>query len=222
MPSRVSSHSFSGEAMKLLQRTKVDATLVVAGSGPDVGFRHGSCGRTEKLLTSRDLTTALTVYGGGKMRAMDTDLSKTSATSAQLTAFVDAGVIAAYLTGSDGTSRLFDDGYRGRVRFAVDPVVLQEILTLPQIQESPQLLETVKQRLNFEILPLDIDRARELVGRAKALRNRVAHSSGILIAASADDCDYLITYDRGLKELITGDRPRVVTPEEFTSLVATS
>jgi len=152
---------------------------------------------------------------------MDTDLSQKPRTSTQLTAFVDASVIAAYLTGADGASRLFDDAYRDQVRFAVDPVVLQEVLTLPQIQETPGLLQMVAHRLNFEVLPLDVERSQQLLRRAKAMRSRIAHSSDILVAASARDCDYLITYDRGLKELIEGDKPRVLTPEQFTSLMTT-
>ncbi len=155
------------------------------------------------------------------MIGMDTDLSEKSRTSARFTAFVDVSVIAAYLTGGDAVLQVFDDGYRRRVRFAADPVVLQEVLTLPQIRESPQLLETVVDRLNCEILPLDIGRSQQLLGWAKALHNRLVHSSGVLVPASAGDCDYLITYDRGLKELIEGDRPRVVTPEQFTSLMVT-
>jgi predicted nucleic acid-binding protein len=153
---------------------------------------------------------------------MDTHISDKLSASTRITAFVDTSVFGAYLAGRDAASRLFEDGYPDRVRFAVDPVVLREVLTLPQIQESPELLETVADRLNFEILPLDFDRSQQLLQRAKALRNHIVHSSSILVAASAENCDYLITYDRGIKELIEGDRPRVVTPEEFTSLVASA
>jgi predicted nucleic acid-binding protein len=155
------------------------------------------------------------------MKGMDTNLAQRPTTSTTPTAFVDVSVIAAYLNGGEAASQLFDNRYRGRVRFAVDPVVLQEVLILPQIQDSPQLFETVADRLNFEILPLDVERSQMLVRRARALRNRTVHSSGILVAASAHDCDYLITYDRALKELIEGDKPRVVTPEQFTSLIPT-
>ncbi|PZS01728.1 MAG: PIN domain nuclease [Chloroflexi bacterium] len=153
------------------------------------------------------------------MKGMDTDLLQKPQASTQPTAFVDVSVIGAYLAGGEAASRLFGDRYRDGVRFAVDPVVLQEMLVLPQVKESPELLETMRDHVNFEILPLDIERSQQLLQRAKALRNGIVHSSGLLVAASARDCDYLITYDPALKELIEGDRPRVVTPEQFTSLM---
>lgn len=153
------------------------------------------------------------------MKGMDTHLAENWETSTTPTAFVDTSVIAAYLNGGEAASQLFDDGYRDRVRFAVDPVVLREVLVSPQIQESPQLFEMVAQRLNFEILPLNMEQSQLLVGRARALRNHIVHAGSILVVASACDCDYLITYDRDLRELIEGDRPHVVTPEQFMSLV---
>jgi predicted nucleic acid-binding protein len=163
-----------------------------------------------------------TMKAGATIEGMSTKLPQRSQIPTRLTAFVDASVIAAYLAGAEPVSHLFENGYGDRVRFAVDPVVLQEVLTLPAIQESPELLETLRHRLEFEILPLDVDRSRQLLLRAKALRNRIAHSSDVMVAASARDCDYLITYDHGLKELIEGERPSVVTPEQFTSLMATT
>jgi predicted nucleic acid-binding protein len=152
--------------------------------------------------------------------SMSTDVSQMPKAPTRPIAFVDASVIAAYLAGEPSASLLFNDGYSDRVRFAVDPVVLQEVLTLPEIQESPHLIEAVQRGLNFEILPLDVERSEQLLRRAKSLRNGIVHSSDLLVAASASDCDYLITYDTHLKELIEGDKPRVVTPEQFSSLIA--
>lgn len=150
---------------------------------------------------------------------MNAELSPKPHTAGYLTAFVDASVIAAYLSGREAASRLFGNGFRDSVRFVVDPVVLQDVLTMPAIRESPDLLEVVARRLNFEVVPLDMRQGQRMLKRAKELRSRVVHSSDILIAASASECDYLITYDCGLQELIEGDRPRVVTPEQFTSLM---
>lgn len=152
---------------------------------------------------------------------MDTDVSVKAPTE-RATAFVDASVIAAYLAGQEAPAHLFNDGYRDRVRFAVDPVVMQEVLSLPQVQASPKLLENVRDRLGFELLPLNVDRSEQLLRRAKALRNRVAHSSDLLVAASAADCDYLITYDSTFRELLADTRTRVVTPEDFLALMAAS
>ncbi len=80
----------------------------------------------------------------------------------------------------------------------------------------------MRHRLDFEILPLDVGRSQELLRQAKSLRNHIAHSSDFLVAVSATDCDYLITYDNALKELIEGDRPQFVTPEQFASLMSSS
>jgi len=150
---------------------------------------------------------------------MNAELSPEPPTATQPTAFVDSSVFAAYLTGGEAASRLFNTGFRDPVRFVVDPVVLQNVLSLPQIQESPDLLETLARRLNFKVLPLDMEQGQRMLRRAKEQGSRVTHSSDILIAASASDCDYLITYDGGLQELVEGDRPRVMTPEQFTSLM---
>jgi predicted nucleic acid-binding protein len=151
---------------------------------------------------------------------MDTGLSEKPRTSAQPAAFIDTSVFHAYLIGKNGASRLFEGVAQDHLRLVVNPVVLQELASLPQVQASPGLLAAMSERLKLEIIPLDMDRGQQLLERAKVLRNRLAHSSDILIAASALDCDYLVTYDRTLKELIEGDKPRVMTPEEFTSLLA--
>jgi hypothetical protein len=56
-----------------------------------------------------------------------------------------------------------------------------------------------------------------LVPRARALKNRVAHPNEILIVSSADECDFLVTSDALLKDLVTAEKPQVVTPEELVA-----
>jgi predicted nucleic acid-binding protein len=136
------------------------------------------------------------------------------------TAFVDTSVIAAFLRRDPAAVRMFD--LAGQVSFVVDPVVLQEALTLPQVQASPKLLDRLRERLDFKVLPLDVERGQAILERARQLRNAIAHSSDALIVGSASQCDYLVTYDRDLRGLIEGDRPLIVTPEELATEIGSN
>jgi uncharacterized protein YaiI (UPF0178 family) len=45
----------------------------------------------------------------------------------------------------------------------------------------------------------------------------LAHSNDILILSSADACDFLVTRDVLLKNLVLAGKPQVVTPEELVA-----
>ena len=60
-------------------------------------------------------------------------------------------------------------------------------------------------------------KAEALVPRAQALRNRMPHSNDLLILSSADECDFLVTSDVRLKDLVAADKPQIVTPEELVA-----
>lgn len=73
---------------------------------------------------------------------------------------------------------------------------------------------------DLKVLPVDFARAEALVPKARALRtlrNRLVHSNDILIVTSANDCDFLVTRETTLKNLVTTDNPEVITPEELAS-----
>jgi hypothetical protein len=67
---------------------------------------------------------------------------------------------------------------------------------------------------HLKVLPLVLAKAEDLLPLAKSLK-RMPHPNDILIASSAEECDFFVTTDGRLKNLITNDKPQVVTPEEF-------
>jgi predicted nucleic acid-binding protein len=125
--------------------------------------------------------------------------------------FVDTNVILGYLQGDPPAAQLFSAEESGRIRFAVNPVVLQELL-LAGAGDRPELDGIID---HLRVLPVDIAKAEALLPRARALRDRLAHANDILIVSSADECDFLVTSDVLLKFLVTSPKPRVVTPDEL-------
>jgi len=127
-------------------------------------------------------------------------------------AFLDSSVIIGYLRGDRATVPLFSAEAEGRIQFAVNPIVLQELLLTPGAAEQP---EFDRIRDHLRILPVNVHKAELLLSRVKAMRSRIGHSNDILIMSSVDDCDYLVTRDALLKILAEAEKPQVVTPEEL-------
>jgi predicted nucleic acid-binding protein len=125
--------------------------------------------------------------------------------------FVDTNVILGYLQGDPSAAQLFSAEESGRIRFAVNPIVLQELL-LAGAGDRPELDGIID---HLRLLPVEIAKAEALLPRARALRNRLAHANDILIVSSADECDFLVTNDVLLKNLVTSPKPRVVSPGEL-------
>jgi hypothetical protein len=109
---------------------------------------------------------------------------------------------------------LFSAEANGRIRFAVNPIVLQELLLAADAAGRPEF-ERIREHLR--VLTLDFAKAEALLPRVRTLRNRLAHSNDILILSSADECDFLVTSDVLLKNLVTAEKPQVVTPEELVT-----
>jgi predicted nucleic acid-binding protein len=128
--------------------------------------------------------------------------------------FLDSNVIIAYLQGEPSAVQLFSAEADGRIRFAINPIVLQELLLAANAASQP---EFERIRDHFRLLPVDFGKAEALLPRVRALRNRLTHSNDLLILSSAAECDFLVTRDTLLKGLVTTDKPRVVTPEEFAT-----
>jgi predicted nucleic acid-binding protein len=128
--------------------------------------------------------------------------------------FLDAGVIVGYVRGDPAAVQLFSAEAAGRIRVAVNDIVLQELLLTSDAADRPEF-EQIRDHLR--VLPLDLAKAEALVPRARALKNRVAHPNEILIVSSADECDFLVTSDALLKDLVTAEKPQVVTPEELVA-----
>jgi predicted nucleic acid-binding protein len=127
--------------------------------------------------------------------------------------FLDASVIVGYLQGESSAAQLFAAEANGRIRIAVNPIVLQELLLTEDIARRPEF-ERIRKHLR--VLPLDFAKAEALVPRIRALRTRLAHSNDVLILSSADECDFLVT-SRPLKDLVAAQKPEILTPEEFAT-----
>jgi predicted nucleic acid-binding protein len=128
--------------------------------------------------------------------------------------FLDTNVILGYLRGEPSAAELFSAEAEGRIRFAVNPIVLQDLLLCDDVASQP---EFEKIRSHLRVLPVDIAKAEAFLPRVRALRNRLAHSNDLLILSSAEECDFLVTRDALLKTLVTSDKPQVVTPEELVT-----
>lgn len=128
--------------------------------------------------------------------------------------FLDTNVILSYLAGEAAATQLFSAEAAGRVRFATNAIVLQELLLAADAAGRPEF-ERIRDHLR--VLPLDFDKAEALLPKVRALRNRIVHSNDILIVSSAEDCDFLVSKDAALKKLVTDEKPQVVTPEELVT-----
>jgi predicted nucleic acid-binding protein len=126
--------------------------------------------------------------------------------------FLDTNVIIGFLRGDTAAAQLFSAEAKGRVRFAVNAIVLQELLLAADATGQPEF-ERIRDHLR--VLPVDFEKAEALLPRVRALRNRLAHSNDILILSSAVECDFFVTRDAKLKMLVTAEKPQVVTPEEL-------
>jgi predicted nucleic acid-binding protein len=128
--------------------------------------------------------------------------------------FLDTSVIIGFLRGDPSAVQVFSAEADGRIRFAVNPIVLQELLLSADATNRP---EFERIRGHLRVLPLDFEKAEALLPRARILRNRMTHSNDILILSSAGECDFLVTGDVVFKNLVTAEKPQIVTPEELVA-----
>jgi predicted nucleic acid-binding protein len=128
--------------------------------------------------------------------------------------FLDTNVIVGYLQGEPSAVQLFSAEAEGHIRFAVNPIVLQELLLAA---DAAGRTEFERIRDHLRVLPVDFAKAEALLPQVRALRNRLAHSNDILILSSAGECDFLVTRDALLKTLVSAEKPQVVTPEELVT-----
>lgn len=128
--------------------------------------------------------------------------------------FLDTNVIKGYLGGEPSAAQFFSAESEGRIRFAVNPIILQELLLAADAAGRPEFEQV---RDHFRVLPVDYAKAEALLPRVRALKNRLAHSNDILILSSASECDFFVTRDAVLKTLVTTEKPQVVTPEELVT-----
>lgn len=128
--------------------------------------------------------------------------------------FVDTNVVAAYLRGEPPSSHIFSHEMLEKVRLAINPIVLQELFFLAESRKHPEIIQEIQEEVN--VLPINLDKAKEYLQQAASLRNHITHSNDVLILSSAAECDYLVTYDKALK-FLSSSKPQVVTPEQLLS-----
>jgi predicted nucleic acid-binding protein len=138
-------------------------------------------------------------------------------------AFLDTDVVLGYLRGEPAAVELFRAESEEHIRFAIDLTVLGELILTTEEAVKPELDRILD---HLKILPIDYAKAEALVAEAartmempngQAPRTRLPHPADIVIASSAGDCDFLVTNNRLLKDLIAGDRPQVVTLDELVA-----
>src|SRR5689334_16517103 len=86
--------------------------------------------------------------------------------------FLDTNVIVGYLQGDPSAAQLFSAEADGRIRLAVNSIVVQELLLASDAAGRPELARIID---HLQVLPVDIAKAEALIPRIRALRNRVAH-----------------------------------------------
>jgi len=127
----------------------------------------------------------------------------------KIRAFLDTNVLLEYFQGKAELQHLFSEEVRERAAFAINSIVVQELLL------SYRGEELIAVEPYLEILPLDVDPSSpELQAMLRDVRNRSLHVNDILILATARSYDVLLTSDRDL--LKAGNAVlRSETPEEF-------
>src|SRR5438445_11076805 len=81
--------------------------------------------------------------------------------------FLDSNVIIAYLQGEPSAAQLFSAEAEGLVRFAINPIVLQELLLAADAAGKP---EFERIRDHFRVLPIDLTKAEAFLPSVRALR----------------------------------------------------
>src|SRR5438105_12705553 len=108
----------------------------------------------------------------------------------KIRAFLDTNVLLEYFDGKAELQHLFSEEVRARAAFAVNSIVLQEVVL------SYKASEFLAVEPYLEILPLGVDPSSpETQTMLRDVRNRNMHINDILILAGARSCDVLLTYD---------------------------
>lgn len=118
---------------------------------------------------------------------------------------------------------MFSAEAAGRVQFAINPVVAQELLLSADATLQPGLGRLVD---HLKVLPVDFAKVEKLVSEAARVLNamkegtpsgQMAHPNELIILSSAEACDFLVTTDTRLRDLVEGRKPEAVTPRELVA-----
>ncbi len=133
--------------------------------------------------------------------------------SPKIRAFLDTNVLLQYLRGKPELQRMFTPDVEDKVTFAVNPVVLQELLLAGG--SAREQIDLAKIAAHLEVLSAEALGSPEILRRLRELRNNAAHANDLMILASSRHCDVLLTYDRDLLALGKIAEVESETPEEF-------
>src|SRR5258708_7600005 len=98
----------------------------------------------------------------------------------KIRAFLDTNVLVEYIRGKAGLQRLFSAEVRERAAFAINAIVLQELLLSRDEAAGGLDLTTVVPYL--EVVGAGVDLASpETLAELRELRNRVMHTNDVLI-----------------------------------------
>src|SRR5215212_705013 len=134
--------------------------------------------------------------------------------SRKIRAFLDTNVLLEYLRGKVELQTLFSEGVRQRAAFAINAIVLQELLLARDRVESGVDLTRVVPYVEVVGAGVDLS-SPEVIAELQQLRNRLVHTNDVLILAGARSCDVLLTYDPDLLDAGPSAAVRSETPEEF-------
>ena len=129
--------------------------------------------------------------------------------------FLDTNIILQALSGR--IRSFFDDDARARFTYAINPVVLQELLLSVGKQDAQSRFDEFV--MGVKVLPINAEKTKDLLSKLKEIRNRAVHSNDLLIASSASECDYFVTDDVKLQAQFKNENPRVLSSADFQKLL---
>jgi predicted nucleic acid-binding protein len=133
--------------------------------------------------------------------------------SRKIRAFLDTNVLLEYIGGKAELQQLFSEEVRQRAAFAINGVVLQELLLARG--NAPGGIDLTKIVPYLEVVGAGMNLySPETQAELRELRNRVMHPNDVLILAGARSCDVLLTYDNDLLT-VENAAVRSETPEAF-------
>jgi predicted nucleic acid-binding protein len=139
----------------------------------------------------------------------------------KIRAFLDTNVLLEYLRGKVELQALFSEDVRQRAAFAINAIVLQELLLAGDRPEGGVDLTRVVPYLEVVGAGVELS-SPEVIAELQQLRNRLVHANDVLILAGARSCDVLLTYDRDLLNAGPAAAVRSETPEEFLEELGTA
>jgi len=144
--------------------------------------------------------------------------------STKPTVFLDSSAIVSFLAGRGAAAHLFDDKITSQVRFAINPVVIQELVLRSGAEPKLFTVDNLDDLLSAHgvaVLEPNLVNSQSVIENATKMRNKMFHSNDILILASALDCDYVVTEDSALYQLLGNkDPPVITTPNKFIDMLS--